>query len=132
MTDTKSGAPSACDDWGSIDWIAIKKQVYRLQIRIAKAIREGCRGRAKALQRLLTHSRSAKLLAVKRVTQNRGCKTAGVDKVILTTSKQKMLTVDSLNRRDYKAKPLKRVYIPKKNGLRPLGIPTMKDRTMQA
>ena len=132
MTEEISGAPSACNSWESINWVAVEQQVNRLQMRIAKAAKEGRQGRVKALQWLLTHSRSAKLLAVKRITQNRGRKTAGVDNVILRTQKQKMLTVDSLDRRGYKAKPLRRIYIPKKKGLRPLGIPTMKDRAMQA
>jgi RNA-directed DNA polymerase len=102
-------------------------------MRIAKAIQNGRQGKAKALQWLLTHSRYAKLLAVRRVTQNRGRKTPGVDKVILGTSKQKMQTATSLKQRGYRAKPLRRIYIPKKNGKqRPLGIPTMRDRAMQA
>jgi RNA-directed DNA polymerase len=102
-------------------------------MRIAKATKEGRRGKAKALQWLLTHSRYAKLLAVKRVTQNRGRKTAGVDKVILRTPKEKMFTANSLKRCGYQSLPLRRIYIPKQNGQqRPLGIPTMKDRAMQA
>jgi RNA-directed DNA polymerase len=133
MMDVKSGALSICNDWESVDWATVEKQVHRLQMRIAKAVREGRYGLAKALQWLLTHSRAAKLSAVKRITQNRGRKTPGVDKVVLTTSKQKMLMVDSLKRRDYEAMPLRRVYIPKKGGRRrPLGIPTMRDRAMQA
>jgi RNA-directed DNA polymerase len=133
MTEGISGAPLACSSsWESINWAAIEQQVNRLQMRIAKAVKEGRHGRAKALQWLLTHSRNAKLLAVKRITQNRGRRTAGVDKIILATQKQKMLMVDSLDRRGYKAKPLRRIYIPKKKGLRPLGIPTMRDRAMQA
>lgn len=129
-----TGASSTCyNSWESINWEACEQHVHRLQLRIAKAIRDGRKGRAKALQWLLTHSHYAKLLAVKRVTQNRGRKTAGVDKVILHTSKQKILAANSLVRRTYKAQPLRRIYIPKKNGKqRPLGIPTMKDRAMQA
>jgi RNA-directed DNA polymerase len=87
----------------------------------------------KALQWLLTHSRHAKLLAVKRVSENAGAKTSGVDNVRWKTPKQKDETVQSLQRRGYKAQALRRVYIPKKNGkFRPLGIPTMRDRAMQA
>ncbi len=66
------GASSATTLWDSIDWKATQSHVRRLQIRIAKAVREGRWGKVKALQRLLTHSHSAKLLAVRRVTQNRG------------------------------------------------------------
>jgi len=119
--------------------MGISKLVHRgkastsLQMRIAKAIREGRQAKAKSLQWLLTHSFNAKLSAVKRVTENRGCKTAGVDDVLLQTPKRKMQAAQSLRRRGYKAQPLKRIYIPKKNGkLRPLGIPTIMDRAMQA
>jgi RNA-directed DNA polymerase len=87
----------------------------------------------KAFQRLLTRSFAAKALAVKRVTDNQGKKTPGVDGEIWSTPKTKWKAVLSLTRRGYKPKPLRRVYIPKSNGRkRPLGIPTMRDRAMQA
>jgi len=102
-------------------------------MRIAKATREGRLGRAKALQWLLTHSFHAKLLAVRRVTSNQGAKTAGVDGEVWHTPERKMRAVHSLRRRSYRPLPLRRTYIPKKNGkLRPLGIPTKRDRAMQA
>lgn len=128
------GASSAClDSWDAIDWQKVNKQVRRLQMRIAKAVRERKPGKAKVLQWILTHSLSAKLLAVKRVVQNKGGKTAGVDRIIWKTPQQKMLAARSLQRRAYRPKPLRRIYIPKKDGKqRPLGIPTMKDRAMQA
>lgn len=86
----------------------------------------------KALQWLLTHSFSGKALAVRRVTENQGKKTPGVDKVWGTPEKKEN-AVDELRRHGHKARPLRRVYIPKSNGkLRPLGIPTMRDRAMQA
>jgi RNA-directed DNA polymerase len=86
-----------------------------------------------ALQYLLTRSRSAKILAVLRVTENDGKHTPGVDGVTWTTPQQKRAAVDQLRQRGYRPQPLRRVYIPKKNGkLRPLGIPTMRDRAMQA
>lgn len=127
------GASSSGSIWDSIDWTTMEKHVRRLQMRIAKATRERRWGKVKSLQWLLTHSFSAKLLAVKRVVQNRGRRTAGVDGKTWTTSKQKLGAVRSLKRRGYRPQPLRRIYIPKKNGKkRPLGIPTMGDRAMQA
>ena len=119
--------------WQSINWKAVVKHVLKLQMRIAKAIREGRKSKAKALQWLLTHSKSAKLLAVKRVSQNKGSKTPGIDGIIWNTDARRMAAVHQLSRKGYKAKPLRRIYIPKKNGkLRPLGIPCMIDRAQQA
>lgn len=128
-----TGASSSNATWDSINWDIIKAEVYRLQTRIAKAIREGRHGKVKALQWLLTHSFHAKLLAVKRVAQNQGGKTPGVDNVIWKTSQQKIKAAQSLTRRGYQTQPLKRIYIPKKDGRkRPLSIPTMLCRAMQA
>jgi RNA-directed DNA polymerase len=119
-----SGAPSTKQVlWSDIEWHSIEKQVNRLQMRIAKAIRERRYGKAKALQWILTHSHSARLIAVKRVVQNKGRKTSGVDKVIWSADKQKLQGANSLKRRGYIPLPLKRIYIPKKKGLRPLSIP---------
>jgi RNA-directed DNA polymerase len=128
------GASSAYSmKWGAIDWQTVKSHVRRLQMRIAKAIREKRYGKAKALQWLLTKSFYAKLLAVKRTTENRGGKTAGVDGIVWKTSHEKMQAAKSLKRRGYHSQPLRRVYIPKKSDkLRPLGIPVMKCRAMQA
>jgi len=69
----------------------------------------------KALQWILTHSFAAKLLAVKRVVQNRGGKTPGVDGIVWNKPKKKMQAALSLKRRGYKAKPLKRIYFPRNN-----------------
>lgn len=132
MAQPLTGAPSATAEWNSIDWKAAKAEVFRLQMRIAKAVREGRHNKVKSLQWLLTHSRSAKQLAVKRVTQNRGNKTPGIDNIIWKTSKQKMDAVRSLKRRGYNTLPLRRVYISKQDGkLRPLSIAAMKCRAMQ-
>jgi RNA-directed DNA polymerase len=107
--------------------------VNKLQARIVKAQKEGRYGRVKALQWTLTHSFYAKALAVKRVTSNNGSKTAGVDHVLWATSNAKFQAINCLKRRGYKPQPLRRVNIKKSNGkLRPLGIPTMRDRAMQA
>jgi RNA-directed DNA polymerase len=125
-------APSG-HDWQGINWCRANRQVRRLQARIAKATKEGRHGRAKALQWLLTHSYSGRVLAVKRVTTNRGKHSPGVDNIVWKTPTAKTNAIASLKRRGYKPFPLRRIHIPKKNGkTRPLGIPTMKDRAMQA
>lgn len=120
-------------DWHAIDWRAVNSLVRRLQSRIVKASKEGRWDKVKALQRLLTHSFSGRALAVRRVTENSGKQTPGIDNIIWNTPNRKARAVDSLQQRGYKAQPLRRVYLPKSNGkMRPLGIPTMKDRAMQA
>lgn len=120
--------------WKSIDWNKVENEVNNLQIRIAKAMRDKKHNKVKQLQYLLTHSFNAKLLAVRRVTTNKGKNTAGVDGVKWSTPSVKMKAVYSLTNKNYKAKPLRRVYIEKKGKKekRPLGIPTMYDRAMQA
>ena len=130
-TDASSTPPPPT--WKTIDWSRIRQEVRRLQMRIAKATQAGQHRKAQTLQWVLTHSRSAKLLAVHRVTTNRGAKTPGVDNVIWRTDKQKLQAAFHLKRHGYKPKPLRRHYIPKPNGkLRPLSIPTLHDRAMQA
>ena len=119
--------------WDSIDWLQCEIAVKKLQARIVKAQKEGKHGKVNSLQWVLTHSFYAKALAVKRVTSNKGRKTTGVDHQLWGTSQSKYQAITSLKRSSYKPQPLKRVFIKKKNGkLRPLGIPTMKDRAMQA
>lgn len=133
MISKEISASSDSAQWQSIDWKPIESHVLKLQMRIAKATREGKHGKAKALQWILTHSRSAKLLAVRRVSQNKGSKTPGIDDFIWNTDACLIKAVNQLSRKAYKAQPLKRIYIPKKNGkLRPLGIPCMIDRAQQA
>lgn len=119
--------------WDRLDWSDHERQIRRLQARIVKATREGRWGKVNALQRLLTHSFSGKALAVKRVTGNQGKRTPGVDGSLWLTPGSKWKAIESLRRRGYQPQPLRRVYIRKSNGkMRPLGIPTMKDRAMQA
>ncbi|MBB2932973.1 group II intron reverse transcriptase/maturase [Paraburkholderia silvatlantica] len=129
-----TGAPPANEvTWDRINWDQVAQEVARLQVRIAKASKVGRWNKVKALQRLLTSSRSGKLLAVKRVTENKGKRTAGVDGKIWSTPASKLKAVQSLEFRGYRPLPLRRVYIPKSNGKeRPLGIPCMRDRAMQA
>ena len=118
--------------WKSIDWKKATEYVKKLQMRIVKAQEEGHYSKVKSLQWLLTHSFYAKALAVKRVTSNQGKKTSGVDHEIWSTPKLKFEAIQRLKRRGYKPQPLRRIYIPKKNGKqRPLSIPTMTDRAMQ-
>jgi RNA-directed DNA polymerase len=125
-------APSGVT-WDGISWADAQRHVRRLQTRIVKATQVGRHNRANALQWLLTHSFSGKALAVKRVTENKGKNTPGVDKVTWKTSGAKTNAIASLRRRGYSPLPLRRVFIPKKNGkTRPLGIPVMKCRAMQA
>ena len=120
-------------NWTVIQWDKCEVRVRKLQARIVKAQKEKRYNKVKTLQRILVTSFEAKALAVKRVTSNKGKRTAGVDKVKWTTPKAKWDAIMSLKRKGYKPKPLKRVYIDKSNGKkRPLGIPTMQDRAMQA
>lgn len=133
MTVIQTGAPSApVSSWDAIDWQRAEQEVKRLQMRIAKAITQERHNKAASLQWLLTHSFYAKALAIKRVTENRGRNTAGVDGKLWRSSKQKSKAINLLKRRGYRASPLRRIYIPKKKGKRPLGIPTMIDRAQQA
>jgi RNA-directed DNA polymerase len=130
---TDASITSLLLSWKAIDWPCVRQEVRRLQMRIAKATQAGQHRKAQALQWVLTHSRTAKLLAVHRVTTNRGAKTPGVDNVIWRTDRQKIQAAFNLKRHGYKPRPLRRHYIPKSNGkLRPLSIPTLHDRAMQA
>ncbi|EFY9929971.1 group II intron reverse transcriptase/maturase [Shigella boydii] len=129
----KVSAAPHLGSWHTINWKRQYRTVRRLQTRIVKATQEKQWRRVKAQQRLLTRSFAAKALAVRRVTENSGRKTPGIDGKTWSTPAEKWNAINNLRRNGYKPSPLKRVYIPKSNGkLRPLGIPTMKDRAMQA
>ena len=120
--------------WKSIDWKKAEAEVSRLQARIAKATQEKKWNPVKRLQYLLSHSYYAKALAVRKVTTNKGKHTPGIDKELWNTPAVKMRNVLILTDKGYKAKPLRRVFIekPGKKKKRPLGIPCMYDRAMQA
>ena len=120
-------------EWNDLDWNRIKEHVSGMQSRISKATKLGQNDRVKRLSYLLTHSFDAKALAVKKVTSNKGKRTPGVDGILWLKPEDKMNAVKTLSGKGYRAKPLRRIYIPKSNGkLRPLSIPTMYDRAMQA
>jgi RNA-directed DNA polymerase len=119
--------------WKSIDWKQAERAVSNLQARIARAALEEKWKDVNRLTRLLTRSYFAKLIAVRQVTSSKGRKTPGMDGLVWKTPAEKMQGAIRLNGRGYRAMPLLRKYIPKKNGkLRPLSIPTIKDRAMQA
>lgn len=126
-------ASTGWKSWHDVSWIKVYQTVARMQARIAKAAKAGEWRTVRSLQRLLTKSTGAKVLAVRRVTENRGRKTPGVDKQTWSTPEEKWQAVESLGIKRYKPLPLRRIYIPKSNGeRRPLGIPTMRDRATQA
>ena len=133
---TLAGAPcyKVVIDWNRIYWKKVYRNVRRLQARIVKALEEKRWGKMKALQWLLTHSFSGKALAVKRVTENRGKKTPGVDGEVWDTPQKKARGIQRLRQHGYRTQPRRRTFILKKDGKRkrPLGIPTMLDRAMEA
>src|SRR5437764_1387092 len=118
-------APERTPDWHSIDWRKLWRTVRRLQARIVKAVAQGRWNKVKALVYLLKHSFSGRALAILRVVSNSGAKTPGVDGVIWT-AKDCGHAFTLLRRHGYRPQPLRRVYIPKRNGRkRALGIPTL-------
>jgi RNA-directed DNA polymerase len=133
ITCKQEHASAAFSGWNSIDWDLVESKVRSVQVRIVKAKKAGKHRKVKSLQWILAHSVYAKLLAVKRVTGNKGKNTPGVDGIVWSKPTDKWNAALSLTRKGYKVCPLRRVYIPKSNGkMRPLGIPTIKDRAMQA
>jgi RNA-directed DNA polymerase len=129
-----SAAARGVNEWDEIAWPIVYLRVRRLQTRIAKATREQDWRRVKALQRFLVNSFSAKVLAVKRVSENDGKRTPGVDGEIWSTPEAKWRAIQRLGSRGLRPQPLRRVYIPKRGSdkMRPLGIPVMIIRAQQA
>src|SRR5437763_13002062 len=126
-------APGLAPDWHSIDWRKVHRNVRRLQARIVEAVRAGRWGKVKALVYLLTHSFAGRALAIWRVVSKSGARTPGVDGIRWKSPEAKAAAFSTLRRHGYQPQPLRRVYLPKSNGKRrPLGIPTLTDRAMQA
>jgi RNA-directed DNA polymerase len=131
---TAGAVSHAAVEWHAIDWPKAHRHVRRLQARIVKAVQAGRWGKVKALQHLLTHSFSAKALAVKRVTENPGKRTPGVDGILWDSPEKKAAAIGQLRQHGYRPQPLRRLWIPKPHGQgdRPLGIPCKGDLAMQA
>ena len=129
-----SAASRALNEWDQIPWPIVHERVKGLQTRIAQATRDQDWRRVKALQRFLVNSFSAKVLAVKRVSENDGKRTPGVDGETWATPEAKWQAIQRLGSRGLRPQPLRRVYIPKRGStkMRPLGIPTMTIRAQQA
>jgi RNA-directed DNA polymerase len=122
-------------DWNAINWREVEKSVSNLRRRIFRASKEGDHRKVRSLQKLALRSHANALLSVRRVTQiNAGRNTPGVDKLVVKTPKARSELVDHIRSyQPWKARPARRVYIPKANGkMRSLGIPTIHDRVMQA
>jgi len=143
MAERKTSSPKTTEEmsgtWRELPWRKLEKHVYRMQKRIYQASQRGNTRQVEKLQKLLLKSEAARLLAVRRVTQeNQGKKTAGVDGVKSVPPKQRFLMARQLHTKRWKhreqPKPARRVWIPKpgKAEKRPLGIPTMMERAKQA
>src|SRR5437868_11287391 len=138
MEQPKAPEISPSEEWADLPWRKLEQHLYRLQKPIFKASARGDLKAVHKLQKLLMKSRSARLLAVRRVTQdNQGKKTAGIDGVKSVPPKQRLDMVERLHPKHWKRikpQPVRRVYIPKpgKAEKRPLGIPVMETRGHQA
>ena len=135
MQSSSANGPAERTVWQAIDWHKANRRVRNLRRRIFRASRDGDLATARSLQKLALRSQAVRVKAVRTVTQeNEGRLTPGMDKLVVKTAKARSELVDALGRyQPWRALPVRRVYIPKSNGkLRPLGIPTIFDRAMQA
>src|SRR5207237_387779 len=139
MEQAKAPDGNPSEEWAALPWRKLEQHLYRLQKRIFKASARGDLKTVHKLQKLLLKSRSARLLAVRRVTQdNQGKKTAGIDGVKSLLPKQRFLMAEQIHPTYWKHStftPVRRIWIPKagnKDERRPLGIPIMRERAQQA
>ena len=129
-----NGLNKRLEDWSQIKWCKVNKTVKNLRQRIFRARQLGNFRRLRSLQKLMLRSHANLLLCIRQITQiNTGKQTAGIDKEVINTPQQRVKLAQEMANTVHTVKPTKRVYIPKSNGkIRPLGIPTIRDRVMQA
>jgi len=137
MAERKAPLATASETWNKKPWRKLAHHVYRIQKRIYRASQRGNVRTVQKLEKLLLKSKAARLLAVRRVTQdNQGKKTAGIDGIKSVSPARRLAMADQIHPKHWKrhkAKPVRRVWIPKSGKVerRPLGIPTMLDRSKQ-
>ena len=126
---------NASESWKKIAWKKLRRNLFRLQVRVYKAIRAGDKRKAQSLQKLILKSTAARLLAIRQVTQlNAGKKTSGVDGKASLTHKERFEVSEELKQHtnNWHHQKLREIPIPQKDGkTRILKVPTIADRTWQ-